>query len=92
MLRFVCVKATLPLLVQMCTYVLIADVANSERHQQLNEILTFTRIILEISKIVCKKTLSGTQEFCEQVYAVRTGLRQVSRAYCMTENFFFLID
>ena len=47
-----------------------ADVANSKRHQRLNEILIFTRTILEISKVVYKKTLSGTREFWEQAYVV----------------------
>ena len=37
----------------------IADVANWKRHQRLDEILIiFTRTIQEISKVVCKKTMS----------------------------------
>ena len=43
---------------------LIADVANSKRHQQLDEILIiFTRTIQEISKVVCKKTLTEMRAF-----------------------------
>ena len=42
----------------------IADVANSKHHQQLDEILIiFTRTIQEISKVVCKKTMSETRAF-----------------------------
>ena len=85
-------------LVGMSDYTIIADVANSKRHQWLNKILILTRTILEISKVVCKKTLLGMCAFCEQAYAVwnasiiasvcwPTGLPQVSRAYCMTEVF-----
>ena len=48
----------------------IAEAAYPKRHQRLNEILIFTRTILEISKVVGKKTLSGTCAFCEQAYAV----------------------
>ena len=40
----------------------IANAANSKRHQQLDEILIiFTRTIQEISKVVCKKTVSETR-------------------------------
>ena len=42
----------------------IADVANSKCHQRLDEILIiFTRTVQEISKVVCKKTLSETLAF-----------------------------
>ena len=41
----------------------IGDVANSKRHQWLNDILIFTWNILGISKAACKKTLSGTRTF-----------------------------
>ena len=64
----------------------IADVANSKRHQRLDEILIiFTRTVQEISKVVCKKTMSETRTFLgklmlyetralQQVYAAQTGL------------------
>ena len=42
----------------------IADVTNSKRHQRLDEILNiFTCTIQEISKVVCKKTMSETRAF-----------------------------
>ena len=42
----------------------MADVANSKRHQRLDEILIiFTRTIQEISRVVCKKTLLETGAF-----------------------------
>ena len=42
----------------------IADVANSKRHQRLEEILIiFTRTIQEISQVVCKKTMSEMPAF-----------------------------
>ena len=42
----------------------IADVANSKRHQRLDQILIiFTHTIQEISKVVCKKTISETRAF-----------------------------
>ena len=42
----------------------MADVANSKRHQRLDEILIiFTRSIQEISKVVYKKTMSETCAF-----------------------------
>ena len=42
----------------------MADVVNSKRHQRLDEILIrFTRTIQEISKVVCKKTMSETRAF-----------------------------
>ena len=42
----------------------IADVANSKRHQRLDEILIICiRTIQEIRKVVCKKTMSETQAF-----------------------------
>ena len=45
-------------------HVVVADVANSKRHQQLDEILIiFTHPIQENSKVVCKKTLIETRAF-----------------------------
>ena len=42
----------------------IADVANSKCHQRLDEIfIIFTRSIQEISKVVCKNTMSETRAF-----------------------------
>ena len=42
----------------------IADVTSSKRHKGLDEILIiFTRTIQEISKAVCKKTMSETHAF-----------------------------
>ena len=64
----------------------IADVANSKCHQRLDKILIiFTCTIEEISKVVCKKTMSETCAFnnklmlyetcaLQQAYAVQTGL------------------
>ena len=77
---------------------IIADVANSKRHQRLDEILIiFTLTIQEISKVVCKKTMSETRAFlislcCMKcVHYSKLMLRKqdcvVSRAYCMTEIF-----
>ena len=65
----------------------IADVANSKRHQRLDEILIiFTRTIQEIIKVVCKKTCVRNArihnklmlyETCalQQAYAGQTELR-----------------
>ena len=65
----------------------IADVANSKRHQRLDEILIiFTCTIQEIRKVVCEKTMSETCLFIgklmlyetpelQQAYAAQTGLR-----------------
>ena len=42
----------------------IAHVANSKRHQRLDKILNIsTRTTQEISKVVCKKTMSETRAF-----------------------------
>ena len=42
----------------------IADVADSKRHQRLDKILIiFTRTIQEISKVVCRKTISEMRAF-----------------------------
>ena len=66
---------------------LIADVSNSKCHQRLDEILSiFTRTIQEISKVVCKKTISEMRALIgklmlnethalQQAYAAQTGLR-----------------
>ena len=65
----------------------MADVANSKHHQQMDEILIiFTRTIQEMSKVVCKKTMSETRTFIgklmlyetcalQQAYVAQTGLR-----------------
>ena len=53
----------------------IADVANSKRHQRLDEIaIIFTRTIQEISKVVCNKTMSETRAFItsKMLYETRT--------------------
>ena len=74
---------------QMHTFMkfIMADVANSKRHQWLDEILIiFTRTIQEISKVVCKKNYVRNARIykklmlCEtpalqQAYAGQTGLR-----------------
>ena len=64
-----------------------ADVANSKRHQRLDEVMIiFTHTIQEVSKFVCKKTMSETRSFIgklmlyethalKQAYAAKTGLR-----------------
>ena len=59
----------------------IADVANSNRHQQLNEILIFffTHTIQEISKVVCKKTLS---EMCTFITSL-CCMKHVHYSKCM---------
>ena len=47
----------------------IANVANSKRHQRLDEILIiFTRTIQEISKVVWKKTMSETRAFITSLW------------------------
>ena len=51
---------------------IIADVANSKRHQQLDEILIiFTRTIQEISEVVCKKTMSETHAFITNLCCIK---------------------
>ena len=50
----------------------MANVANSKRHQRLDEILIiFTRTIQEISKVVCKKTMSETCAFITTLYCMK---------------------
>ena len=50
----------------------ISDVAISKRHQRLDEILIiFTHTIQEISKVVCKKTMSETRAFITSVCYVK---------------------
>ena len=78
---------------------LIADVADSKRHHQLDEILIiFTCTIQKISKVVCKKILSKTRAFITSLCFMKRAhyskcmLRKqdcvkFSRAYCMTEFF-----
>ena len=52
--------------------VLIADVANSKRHQRQDEILIiFTRTIQEISKVVCKKIMSETRTFIRSLCCMK---------------------
>ena len=67
---------------------IIVNAANSKCHQRLDEILfIFTRTIQEISKVVCKNTMSETRAFIgklmlyetstlQQVYAAHTRLRK----------------
>ena len=81
----------------------IAYVAYSKRYQRLDDILIiFTRTIQEISKVVCKKTMSKTRAFivslcwmkCEH-YSKRMLRKKdcvkFRRAYCLTECFFFFV-
>ena len=75
------------LLVAWSFQTVIGDVANSKRHQRLDEILIiFTRTIQEISKVVCEKnyvrnariyTKLMLYEMCalQQAYAAQTELR-----------------
>ena len=66
---------------------ILADVANSKRHQRLDKVLIiFTRTVQEISKFVCKKTRSETRAFnnrhilyetraLQHMYGAKAGLR-----------------
>ena len=82
---------------------IITDVAVRKRYQRLDEILIFfTSTIREITKVVYKESSVSNAHIynkrmlyethasiaSSQAYAARTGLRQVSRAYCMTEFFY----
>ena len=50
----------------------ITDVTNSKRHQRMSEILIiFTCTIQEISKVVCKKTVSKTRAFITSLCCVK---------------------
>ena len=81
-----------------CEYVKF-DVANSKRHQRLDEILIiFTRTIQEISKVVCKKTMSETGAFItslcciKRVHYSKRMLRKrdcVSFVGILNDRFFF---
>ena len=68
----------------------IVDVANSKCHEIL---IFFTRTIQEISKVVCKKTMSETCAFIsslccmKRAYYSKCMLRKVSWTYCMTDFF-----
>ena len=58
----------------------IADVANSKRHQRLDEhLIIFTCTIQEISKVVCKKTMSETRAFIGKLMLYER--RAVQQAY-----------
>ena len=79
---------------------LIADVANSKRHQRLDKIIIiFTHTIQEISTVVCKKAMSETCTFKTSLccmkrthYSKRMLRKQhcvkFLQAYCMTQVFF----
>ena len=50
----------------------LANVANSKHHQRLDKILIiFTHTIQEISKVVCKKTMSEMRAFIGKLCCTR---------------------